>query len=559
MVEGPRAEPHAEPALSVDLYQVLAESSADAVLLLDDQQVVRWASRSFTTSLGWDAGDILGATTQRLVHPDDAPFRARAYVDATTTGQGSARARIRRSDGTFWWMSGRLRSLPDGGFILSLRDADAEVAARAEADAALAELTAKEERLRAVLDSMLDAHLLLDPVRDEHGDLVDLVYLEVNRAATDYIGRPASELVGRRMGEVFSGAGVETILGWCREALSTQTPLVRDDTTMTSSLDGLPRRLDVRAVPVAGRMSLTWRDQTPRHEEAERVAADLRRSRSDAYEWITQYRLLADHGRDVVVRLHRGLVEWASPSLATTFGLRPEDWQGRPFVELVHGLHGPDRPSTPPAATPEALGPARARIVDGDGLPRLVEARAVRYPHGLSVVTLSDITRTAMQAGIAATWMDELLEESASPAPPGDDDRLADASTVVAVLHIARLTALGQDLGQQALAQTWRELRRRLIAAGLPAIAFQHRDADVVAVVPSTPDDPTGLARARAWVAAVEEPVETDVAVTNCRLHVGLAVPGPGESVRACTRRAISAVVAGVAARRAVTLAPDPG
>lgn len=542
---------------TVDFLRSLLDASADVVLLLDEQLVVRWASPS-VADLGWAEHELLGATTAGLVHPDDAGVRAQAIADAQTTGTGSGRARIRRKNGGFVWMSGRIRQLPEGGLVLSLRDIEAEMLARAEAEAALDELAGQEERLRAALDSMLDPHLLLESVWGEHGELVDLRYVEVNHAAARYMGKQPHEVVGRRMSDVFSGAGVETLRAWCREALSTQAPLILDDVTMTSSLDGLQRRMDVRAVPVDGRVSLTWRDQTQRHREAERISAELLRARTDAYDWINRYRLLADHGRDAIVRLHRGVVEWASDSLMTTFGIAPEAWEGQRFLDVVHGIRAPADAAFGPVPQLEVVGPGRAWLRDGDGLPRLVEVVAHRYPHGLTVASLTDLTRAATQAGVAASWLRELGEPQPSPerSAPEDETLRAGTRIVIAVLHIEGLASIDAQLGPQALDESWRELRRRLVAVGVPTNALEHHAAELVVVLPRTPEDPHGRVAAAAWVDAVATPIGTGVGVTRCRLFVGLAERGDDEQVDACTRRAIAALATGVAGRQAVTLAP---
>lgn len=536
-----------------DHYLLPAENAADVVIALDDALQITWVSASCSDALGWESADLLGRTSEGFFHPDDLPRRAQTYEQLRAHGRAEGRGRIRRRDGAYTWMASRLRPLPDGGYVLALRVIDDEVLARAETEAALTELAAKEERLRATVDSMLDPHMLLETVWDEHGELVDLVYLEVNQAAADYLGVPAVDAVGRRMTELFAGEGVRIILSWCRDAMSTMAPAVHDDVTMTSSVDGMPRRLDVRAVPVGGRVSLTWRDQTQRHRERELTAERLTEAQTELYDWMTRFRLLSDHQRDAVVRLRRGVVEWVSPSLTATFGIAADAWMGASFTTLVHGLVSPGPSVGYLGPWPQHLGPVRGRLTDGDGLPRLVEVVAERYPHGSVVVTITDITLLALKAGTATAWLAEL-----SPMDSRDHPAPALGDSVVAVLHLQGLAMVGVELGPQALEETWRELRRRLVSHGVPAAQLRRRDSEIATVVAASSDDPLAVARAERWVEAVAEPVETAVGVANCLLYVGLAAPSPGESVSACTQRAITALLRGVAAQQPITVAADP-
>ena len=88
-----------------------------------------------------------------------------------------------------------------GGFagtVASYRDV-AQEQATAEA------LRESEERFRAVQDNSLDRFTLLRPLRDDHGEIVDFVYVYQNARAAETAGRSPEELVGLRMTEVFPG------------------------------------------------------------------------------------------------------------------------------------------------------------------------------------------------------------------------------------------------------------------------------------------------------------------------------------------------------------------
>ena len=57
----------------------------------------------------------------------------------------------------------------------------------------------------AVIDSELDARVLLAPVRDERGEVVDLTYLDLNPMAVAALGIAEEQMLGARMLELFPG------------------------------------------------------------------------------------------------------------------------------------------------------------------------------------------------------------------------------------------------------------------------------------------------------------------------------------------------------------------
>ncbi len=78
---------------------------------------------------------------------------------------------------------------------------------------------------------------------------------------------------------------------------------------------------------IAGALSVGLRRQLKRTARTEEAL-----SRSDA-----QYRLIADHAQDVILRLDRSLRQaYVSPAVALMLGYTPEELIGRPLGEIVH-------------------------------------------------------------------------------------------------------------------------------------------------------------------------------------------------------------------------------
>jgi diguanylate cyclase (GGDEF)-like protein/PAS domain S-box-containing protein len=181
-----------------------------------------------------------------------------------------------------------------------------------------------DARLAAWTDAF-DPMVVLAPVRDEAGELVDLEYVELNPAAEGYLRRSAEELAGTRVLEQFPGEAATHLLRWSARALAGD-PVEVDDAPLVSAVTDRPAVLSARVRAVGQQLLLTWRDRTPG------ARIDL-----DHPETATFHRLVAENTTDVVVvTAADGAVRWASPSAARVLGWDPSELLGRSLRELVH-------------------------------------------------------------------------------------------------------------------------------------------------------------------------------------------------------------------------------
>jgi PAS domain S-box-containing protein len=132
-------------------------------------------------------------------------------------------------------------------------------------------LEGSQERVRAILDSLLDPHVKLDAVRDERGQIVDFVFADANLAACEFNGLAYDQLVGTRLLGLHPAAGTTELFGLYVRIVETGQPLVLDDWSYPQDmLGGEVRRYDVRAARAGDGVTQTWRDVTGR-TRAERM------------------------------------------------------------------------------------------------------------------------------------------------------------------------------------------------------------------------------------------------------------------------------------------------
>ncbi|MCT0224767.1 diguanylate cyclase domain-containing protein [Synechococcus sp. CS-1328] len=138
------------------------------------------------------------------------------------------------------------------------------------------QLQAEQQRLSTTLDSLLEPHLILGPVHDEAGSIVDLIILRANPAAAAYNHMTMEEFVGARILELWREHVSNGLFDRYLEVLSSGEPLILDNFPFQHAQQGGLRYLDIRAVKVGEELSITWWDMSERimaERELERRAA----------------------------------------------------------------------------------------------------------------------------------------------------------------------------------------------------------------------------------------------------------------------------------------------
>ena len=305
-------------------FQWLSELASDVIYTADAVERISWIAPSVEHSLGWSVAEVLECELDDFLHPTDRPRADARMRELKSDGAAPATdegllLRVRTKDGDYRWMewSGR-RLVGEEGTAGALHDVDELVRANAV-------VAVDRARLQATLDSLLDPHVLLTAVRDDHGEIVDFIYSDANQAACEYNRISHDELVGMRLLDLLPGHAGEGLLRMYAEAVESGDPLILDDYCYPNEIIASERRYDIRAIRVGDSLSYTWRDVTERHRAGEQLAASEE-----------QYRLLAENSSDVVVHTREQHGVWVSPSTTEALGWSREDLIGVDMTTLLH-------------------------------------------------------------------------------------------------------------------------------------------------------------------------------------------------------------------------------
>ena len=310
-------------AYSEERYRILALHSSDIVIEIDDQAVILWISISVKDILGWDVAECTGRSFLNFIHPDDRPCLALYFEGNKLATNIIETLRVMCSNGKSCRMAAKLKPSYDKNgvrlrFVGGLKDIHLEIEAtnRVEAEKARSSIT---------LNSMLDPHVIADPVLDQAAKIIDFIYVEANQAACVHNKISREQLIGARLLDLLPDHAASGLFKMYVNVIETGNPLALDDYVHHHEAHGQSLHLDIRAVKVGESLSCTWRDVTERYLTISRLAASE-----------LNYRLLAENSTNVVARIDDEYrFSWVSPSLFRIFGWHPDEWVGHATSKFI--------------------------------------------------------------------------------------------------------------------------------------------------------------------------------------------------------------------------------
>jgi diguanylate cyclase (GGDEF)-like protein/PAS domain S-box-containing protein len=174
--------------------RVLIEQSPDAVLVLDADGMITYASPSLESLTGLVPREAIGRRCTDLVHPDDRAALVELFAGLRAAHQGPSPVcfRLARTDATYHDVEAVAMSVIDGtsphDIVLTMRD----VSLRRRIDLMV---RSRDEHVQAVLDLLQVGVLICSP---------EGTIRTCNAAAARMLGRPAEAVVGSTGSELWA-------------------------------------------------------------------------------------------------------------------------------------------------------------------------------------------------------------------------------------------------------------------------------------------------------------------------------------------------------------------
>ncbi len=192
-------------------------------------------------------------------------------------------------------------------------------------------LEESEERFRGAVEGLLDAFVIMSPIRDETGVLVDFRFEYANRVALEFAHMEKDEYVGRRASELFPPEVQTGVMPVYDRVLRSGEPAAIDAYQVKAPRGVYEKGvyIDIRASRLGGGIALAWRDVTSR------TVAQMKLRESEE-----RFRTLADNISQIAwMGDAEGWIFWYNKRWYDYTGTRFEDVEGWGWKNRIHPDH----------------------------------------------------------------------------------------------------------------------------------------------------------------------------------------------------------------------------
>ena len=202
------------------------------------------------------------------VHPDDRDRVNRVFRHVDQQGFDET-YRIVRPDGVQRWVRDRGYAVHgDGGGVVRVVGITEDITERVAADE---RLRLSEERYRAAAEGGLDAFFLLDAVRDDRGEIIDFVFVDLNERGAEMVSRTREEVIGEWLCELLPVNRSGGFFEQYKNVVETQRT-IHDEFPIDAQDEGITAAwLARQVVPVGDGVAISTRDISARKRDEQEI------------------------------------------------------------------------------------------------------------------------------------------------------------------------------------------------------------------------------------------------------------------------------------------------
>jgi PAS domain S-box-containing protein len=211
---------------SQERYRSLAESSPDAIFILDQASTIQYVNRAGAQWLGRPFAELLGRSRADFFPPDAARRQQESLQRVFETGEMLQIERAQPFDGGEKWIETRLIPLRDkAGKVLFVMGISRDLTERRLAEVKLREA---QKMLAAICDGSVDVIFIKD---------IQGRYLLFNQAAAKLVGKKPEEVVGKDDHYIFPAFEAKAITDVDRKVMESRQVITYEETITTT--DGM--------------------------------------------------------------------------------------------------------------------------------------------------------------------------------------------------------------------------------------------------------------------------------------------------------------------------------
>jgi len=251
-------------------YRTIVDTAHEGIWAVDAANTTSYVNRHAAELLGYEPGEIVGRNLLEFVAPGQHHQGLRIAQRRPADDEDHYELCLRHRDGSDVWVSvaGSPITAVDGTVVGAIKMIT-DITARRSTDEAL---RASESRVRALLDA--NPHLIVRVNR--RGECLDAHCTDASIERC--FPRPAHELIGRKIGDVFDKAFARQHAMLCELALTTAEPQRWE---LVRHAGGQDRYFEGRFVKSGDEeVVITWRDITQRVELEREVIMSTERERT---------------------------------------------------------------------------------------------------------------------------------------------------------------------------------------------------------------------------------------------------------------------------------------
>ncbi|WP_084227082.1 PAS domain S-box protein [Nostoc sp. KVJ20] len=194
-------------------YRQLVENISDLIFSMSLQGTFTYVSPQYKNVLGWESSELLGQPFAPLVHPDDLPLVQRSIQEMMEINRQRIVVEFRhlQKDESWCWMRAVASLIFDSnGQITGFHGALSDISSSKQAEELI---KASQAELLALFNAMQDVILVLD---------AEGRYLKIAPSSAPLLYQPPTELVGKKIHDVFPPDFADYFLNSIQQALLTK-------------------------------------------------------------------------------------------------------------------------------------------------------------------------------------------------------------------------------------------------------------------------------------------------------------------------------------------------